>query len=397
MNPMHHAPAQGPVRQDRLYVGGEWLDPVDGRLVDVINPLTEESIGRAALAGRADIDRAVRAARAAFDTGPWAASTVHERAAIMVRAGQLIAARAEEFTRTITLEVGSPLPIATVQPQRLQAVPRLARRAGVDVPVGGGARGSPGATAGAPPARRGGRRHRPVELPARAVVPEARAGAAHRLQRRPEAAGGDAAVRLPARGGLRGSRAAARRAERRRGRPRGQRGTGRAPAGRQDQLHRQHARRAPHRRAVRRAAQALQPRARRQVGRDRAARRRPRRGDPRAGAAHDDQQRPDLHEPDARARPSRALRRRRRGAPRDDRLLPRRRPRGSRRLHRPADQRRAAPAGRGLHRQGPRRGRAARARRRPSRSRPRVLRGADDLRRRRQQDDDRRRRSSARS
>ena len=51
MNPMHHAPAQGPVRQDRLYVGGERLDPVDGRLVDVINPLTEESIGRAALAG----------------------------------------------------------------------------------------------------------------------------------------------------------------------------------------------------------------------------------------------------------------------------------------------------------------------------------------------------------
>jgi aldehyde dehydrogenase (NAD+) len=116
MNPMHHAPAQGPVRQDRLYVGGEWLDPADGRLVDGINPLTEESIGRAALAGRADIDRAVRAARAAFDAGPWAASTVHERAAIMVRAGELIAARAEEFTRTITLEVGSPLPIATIQP-----------------------------------------------------------------------------------------------------------------------------------------------------------------------------------------------------------------------------------------------------------------------------------------
>ena len=36
MNPMHHAPAQGPVRQDRLYVGGEGLDPMDGRLVDVI-------------------------------------------------------------------------------------------------------------------------------------------------------------------------------------------------------------------------------------------------------------------------------------------------------------------------------------------------------------------------
>jgi betaine-aldehyde dehydrogenase len=116
MNPMHHAPAQGPARQDRLYIGGEWLDSVDGRLVDVINPLTEESIGRAALAGPSDIDRAVRAARAAFDTGPWAASTVHERAAIMTRAGGLIAARAEELARTITLEVGSPLPIATIQP-----------------------------------------------------------------------------------------------------------------------------------------------------------------------------------------------------------------------------------------------------------------------------------------
>jgi aldehyde dehydrogenase (NAD+) len=104
------------VRQDRLYIDGEWREPSDGRLVEVINPLTEESIGRAALGGPADIDRAVQAARAAFDTGAWAASSVHDRAAIMVRAGELIAARAEELTRLITLEVGSPLAIATMQP-----------------------------------------------------------------------------------------------------------------------------------------------------------------------------------------------------------------------------------------------------------------------------------------
>jgi len=116
MNPMQQAPATGYVRHDRLYIGGEWLEPSDGRLVEVINPLTEESIGQAALAGREDIDRAVGAARAAFDTGPWAACTVHERAAIMTRAGELIAARAQEFTRLITLEVGSPLHIATTQP-----------------------------------------------------------------------------------------------------------------------------------------------------------------------------------------------------------------------------------------------------------------------------------------
>jgi aldehyde dehydrogenase (NAD+) len=108
------------MRRERLYIGGEWLEPADGRLAEVIGPLTEESIGQAALAGPADIDRAVRAARTAFDAGPWAASTAHERAAIMTRAGELIAARAEEFRRTITLEVGSPLPIATAQPAACQ-------------------------------------------------------------------------------------------------------------------------------------------------------------------------------------------------------------------------------------------------------------------------------------
>ena len=37
MNPMHHAPAHGPLRQDQLDIGGEWLDSVDGRLVDVMS------------------------------------------------------------------------------------------------------------------------------------------------------------------------------------------------------------------------------------------------------------------------------------------------------------------------------------------------------------------------
>jgi aldehyde dehydrogenase (NAD+) len=101
---------------DRLYIEGEWATPRDGRLVDVINPLTEEPIAQAALGGPADIDRAVRAARAAFDAGPWASSTVQERAAIMTRAGELIAARADEFARLLTLEVGSPQAVASGQP-----------------------------------------------------------------------------------------------------------------------------------------------------------------------------------------------------------------------------------------------------------------------------------------
>ena len=99
-----------------LFVGGEWVKPSDGRLVEVINPTTEDPIGRAALAGPADIDRAVRAARAAFDRGPWPASAPSERATIMNRAAALISERAELFARTITLEVGSPVAIAAWQP-----------------------------------------------------------------------------------------------------------------------------------------------------------------------------------------------------------------------------------------------------------------------------------------
>src|SRR5690349_24785137 len=100
----------------RLYIGGEWVAPTDGRRIEVINPATEEPIGEAALAGPADIERAVRAARAAFQSGPWANSTPDERAEIMLRAAELIAERAETFAQTIVREVGSPAAIAQWQP-----------------------------------------------------------------------------------------------------------------------------------------------------------------------------------------------------------------------------------------------------------------------------------------
>jgi betaine-aldehyde dehydrogenase len=99
-----------------LYIDGEWVEPVDGSVVDVINPATEEPIGRAALAGASDIDRAVRAARRAFDHGPWPQLGVGERAAVLTRAGELFAERAAALAQTIRLEVGSPLAIAGWQP-----------------------------------------------------------------------------------------------------------------------------------------------------------------------------------------------------------------------------------------------------------------------------------------
>ena len=50
----------------RFYIDGEWVEPSESRIVDVINPATEKAIGRVSLGSAADVDRAVTAARAAF-------------------------------------------------------------------------------------------------------------------------------------------------------------------------------------------------------------------------------------------------------------------------------------------------------------------------------------------
>ena len=239
------------IERDFLYVGGEWIEPASGQTTEVIYPFTEEPIGRAALAGSADVDRAVRAARAAFDDGPWPRATAAERAAVLRRAGEQIEARADELAQLTTLEVGSADRRRRPPGRRGEALPGLARRPGGGVPVGGGAPWRLLEPARAPRAGRRRRRDRPLELPAGAHDAEALPRAAHRLHRRAQAGGGDAALRVPARRDLRAGGAPARRAERRSGRSQGERGARQAPAGRQDQLHRQHARGQPDRRDLR--------------------------------------------------------------------------------------------------------------------------------------------------
>src|SRR3954451_7482763 len=98
---------------DHLFIGGEWVAPLDGSIVDVVNPATEEPIAQAALGGPMDIDRAVRAAHGAF--ADWSGRTVSERGAVLRRAGDPSKGRAAEFPRLLTLEVGSPQRIAAAQ------------------------------------------------------------------------------------------------------------------------------------------------------------------------------------------------------------------------------------------------------------------------------------------
>lgn len=69
--------------RDRLYVGGEWVEPSSETTIDVVESATEEVIGRVPDGDSADVDRAARAARAAFDG--WAATPLEERIAALER------------------------------------------------------------------------------------------------------------------------------------------------------------------------------------------------------------------------------------------------------------------------------------------------------------------------
>ncbi|MDP9181852.1 MAG: aldehyde dehydrogenase [Actinomycetota bacterium] len=94
--------------REHLYIGGEWVAPSGTDTIDVISPYTEQVIARVPDGTTADIDRAVAAARAAFDDGPWPRMTPQERAGYLGRLSALIQSRMDEWAGVITSEVGAP-------------------------------------------------------------------------------------------------------------------------------------------------------------------------------------------------------------------------------------------------------------------------------------------------
>src|SRR4051794_15595847 len=93
----------------KLFIGGEWGESTSGRMIDVIKPATEEGWAQVPEGNEEDIDRAVRAARDAFDHGPWRKMSTYERAEIMRNMGQLMKENAEFFGELESKENGKPL------------------------------------------------------------------------------------------------------------------------------------------------------------------------------------------------------------------------------------------------------------------------------------------------
>ena len=92
-----------------LFVGGEFVPAASGKRFATVNPATGEAIAEVAEAGREDLDRAVAAARKAFESGPWAAMKPRQRGQILKRAADALASRADEFGRVETLDNGKPI------------------------------------------------------------------------------------------------------------------------------------------------------------------------------------------------------------------------------------------------------------------------------------------------
>jgi aldehyde dehydrogenase (NAD+) len=93
---------------DKLFIGGEWVEPASDRVIEVTSPATLEVVGRVPEAVEADVDAAVGAARRAFDTGPWPRTSPAERGQVLAKLNELLGARIGEFTEAITAEMGAP-------------------------------------------------------------------------------------------------------------------------------------------------------------------------------------------------------------------------------------------------------------------------------------------------
>ena len=93
---------------DKLFIGGKWTEPSTDEVIEVHCPATGEYVGKVPMAAAADVDAAVAAARAAFDSGPWPSTPPKERAAVIANALKLMEERKDGFVKLLGLETGQP-------------------------------------------------------------------------------------------------------------------------------------------------------------------------------------------------------------------------------------------------------------------------------------------------
>ncbi len=94
----------------QFFIDGQWVKPLTDRTLDVINPATEEAFTKIALASPEDVDRAVKAAHAAFPV--WSQSSREERLSLLRRVLEIYNSRWDEIAEAVSMEMGAPLSFA---------------------------------------------------------------------------------------------------------------------------------------------------------------------------------------------------------------------------------------------------------------------------------------------
>ena len=97
-----------------MLIGGKWVEAASGKTFPTYNPATGETLSQVAEGDREDINRAVQAARAAFDSGPWPRLSASERGRLIWKIADLLEQNLEEFAQLESLDNGKPLTVARV-------------------------------------------------------------------------------------------------------------------------------------------------------------------------------------------------------------------------------------------------------------------------------------------
>lgn len=97
------------VRQTNMLIGGKWVESRSGKRFATVNPVNEQVIAQVAEGDTSDVDAAVKAARAAFDSGPWSRTDARDRGRMMNKLADLMEANLEELAGLETLDNGKPI------------------------------------------------------------------------------------------------------------------------------------------------------------------------------------------------------------------------------------------------------------------------------------------------
>ena len=97
------------IRQTNMFIGGQWQESRGGKRFPTLNPVNESVIAEVAQGNEADVDAAVKAARAAFESGPWSKMDARDRGRLMNKLADLMEANLEELAALESLDNGKPI------------------------------------------------------------------------------------------------------------------------------------------------------------------------------------------------------------------------------------------------------------------------------------------------